>query len=134
MSQKIARRKIADYIAKELLAGTASKELAQQVAAYLIDTKQTAAVELMIRDIEGALAAHGSVVISIETAHQLDDASRTLLKNFIKDVEQAQHVVITHESVDPELLGGVLIRSSQRVFDGTVRGKLQHLIASTKAS
>ena len=131
--QKIARRKIAEYVATELLAGSASKKLAEQVAAYLIDSRQTGIVELLIRDIEGALANHGTIVAHVETSRPLDDETRSLISNFIKDFEQAKHVVIAHESVDPDLLGGAIIRSSQRVFDGTVRGRLQHLIASTKA-
>lgn len=128
--QKLARRKIADYAATQLAEGADVQQLSQDIVAYLVETKQTSQLELLIRDIEASLANYGTSVAHITSAHALDGASRDTITNFIKEFEHAKQVVIASESVDPELLGGVHIRSSQRVFDGTVRSTLKQLLTS----
>lgn len=130
--QKIARRKVANYIASQLAEGVTTKTIAQQAVAYLVDTKQTGQLELLIRDIETALAARGTVAASVTSAFTLDSATRTAISEFIKEAEHAESVVITTESVDPDLIGGVIVRSPNRVFDGSVRSQLKSLTAFTK--
>lgn len=130
--QKIARRKVAHYIAEQLVEGVSVKTIAQQTVAYLVDTKQTGQIDLLIRDIETALAARGTVAASITSAFAVDDATRAIISEFIKEAEHAESVVIVNESVDPDLIGGVIVRSPNRVFDGSVRSQLKSLTAFTK--
>lgn len=130
--QKIARRKVAEYAAQQLVEGVRPKQLAQQLVAYLIDTKQTGQLELLVRDIEAAVAAKGTVAISITSARELDDAARELISAFVKNAEHAESVVIAHESVEPELIGGVIVHTPDRVFDGSVQTSLKNLTARAK--
>lgn len=132
MSQKIARRKIAHYIAQQLVDGKTVDKIAASTVAYLIDTKQTKQLDLLIRDVEQALVAHGTVTASVVSAHELDDATRSLIAAFIAKAEHAESVVITEESVDPDVIGGVIIRSPDRVFDGSVRNQLKQLTTLPK--
>lgn len=133
MNGKIARRKVAAYAAEQLSEGADVARLSQQLVAYLVDTRQVAMSELLIRDIEGALLDRGVAVAHITSAHPVDNATRESVSDFIKAFEHAKQVVIASESVDPALIGGVQIRSSQRVFDGSVRTQLKQLRASAKA-
>lgn len=133
MSNKLARRKVAEHVAQQLHEGADVQTLSKQLLAYLVETKQTGQSELLIRDIEQAVGAYDTSVAHIASAHPLDAVSRDGIINFIKEFEHAKQVVIASESVDPELLGGVHIRSSQRVFDGTVRSSLKQLLATAKA-
>lgn len=61
----------------------------------------------------------------ITSAYPLTDAQR-------KDLQQrlaisTNSIVILHEAVDPELLGGATIKVGDKFTDGSVRGKLQQL-------
>lgn len=131
--QKIARRKVAEYTAQQLADGVAPKVIASQLVAYLVDAKQTNQLELLIRDIQAALVARGTVAIDITSARELDDAARKIISSFVAKAEHAESVVITHESVDPDLIGGVVVHTPDRVFDGSVRKSLKNLTAKAKA-
>ncbi len=70
--------------------------------------------------------AKGVVVAFIETARPLDDATRKSLKAKLEEVT-AKSVEIEEEIV-PELLGGVRIRIGSRMWDGSVRRRLDDLV------
>lgn len=125
--QMIARRKIAQYAADELLAGTSAKQLAGKLAAYLADSGKTATSELLIRDIEVALTARGVSVLHVTSAHELSAAAKKSLLSTVQQQEGTKDAVIVSETIDPELIGGVHVRTAERVLDGSVRGSLQQL-------
>lgn len=130
---KIARRKIASYIAAQLEAGVEPKKLAQHAVAYLVEQKQTKQLELLIRDIEVELAsAYGTVAVRVSSAHQLDDATRAVVTDFIKDIEKVASVVITDETIDSALIGGVVIETPTSTLDSTIRKQLRQLTATTR--
>lgn len=131
--QAISRRRLALHIADELKAGVPVKKLARRVVAYLVEQKQTKQIELLIRDIEAALQAKNDVVTAhITSARELDEAVRRQLRDFVTSAESAKDVVIASETVDPELIGGVVVRTPSSVFDGSVRTKIRQLHAMTK--
>lgn len=131
--QKIARRKIAAYVAAQLQNGADVDLLARQTAAYLIEQKQTKQLELLIRDIEASLADQfGAVSVRIVSAQPLEDRTRQAIKEFVLKTENAIDVVIAEESNDSALVGGVVFSTPSSVFDASVRTKLRHLRALTK--
>lgn len=125
--QAISRRKIATYVADQLVAGKDAKSLMKQAASYLIEHKLLSQAELLVRDIEAALAReHGVVLAEITSAREL---SADLIKNieqFVKTAEGARAVEVS-ASVDPSLLGGVIIRTPSSELDTTVRKQLNML-------
>lgn len=132
--QTIARRKIAQHAADELLAGTSHKQLATKLAAYLADSGSVALGELLIRDIEVALTRRGTSVLHVTSARQLTEATRTALMAAVQQQEGTKHAVIASEAIDPELIGGVHVRTAESVMDGSVRGSLQGLKRLSKQS
>ncbi len=52
MASRLSRRKIAAYAADKLIGGSSKKEVLREVAAYLITTRRTRELELLVRDIE----------------------------------------------------------------------------------
>jgi len=123
----ISRRRLATYVSTELANGAAVKPLLKQVASYLVDHRQVGQAELLIRDIEAILARdHGIVLAQIISAREL---SKGLIKNieqFVAKTEDAKQVEVS-ASVDPSLLGGVIIRTPRSELDTTVRKKLNAL-------
>lgn len=125
--QVFSRRKIATYIANQLAAGQPSGPLLHQAAAYLIDHKRTNQVEQLVRDIKAVMARdHGVVLAEVISARELSEGIITSIKKFVLDAENAKQVEVS-ASVDPSLLGGVIIRTPRAELDSTVRKQLNTL-------
>ena len=67
----------------------------------------------------------GRLVATVETAVPLDDALRSNIEEQLGSIMQKQ--VRLSESVDPELIGGMVIRVGDRVFDSSVSNRLDAL-------
>jgi F0F1-type ATP synthase delta subunit len=125
MAARLSRRKIALFVTDKLLAGkSASDEVLRELAAYLVTTKRTRELDLLVRDIEEALANNGVVLADITSARPLDAA----VKAEITKMLDAKSVEL-RESVDEALLGGIRIDTPGKRFDGTIRHKLNALRA-----
>lgn len=131
--KKISRRKIAEYVAEELRSGTSVQKLAQRTVAYLQDEGQLNQWELLVRDIEDVLATkYSTVALHVTAARPLDAATHKQLEAFIKKVEQVDAAVIVSETIDESLIGGVIIKTPDRVLDSSVQSKLKQLVATAK--
>ena len=67
----------------------------------------------------------GRLVATVETAVPLDDALRSNIEEQLGSIMQKQ--VRLSESGDPELIGGMVIRVGDRVFDSSVSNRLDAL-------
>ncbi|WP_227394450.1 F0F1 ATP synthase subunit delta [Jeotgalibacillus aurantiacus] len=76
--------------------------------------------------IERALNARGTAVAHVSSATKLSDADKQALSAAFAHKVGKQHLEI-HNHVDSSLLGGVRIRIGNRIFDGTLRNKLNRL-------
>lgn len=125
--QSISRRKIAIYIAKQLAAGSPIKPLLRQAASYLVDSKQVNQAELLVRDIEALLASEHDIVLArVISARELSKGIITNIEQFVAGAQGAKQVEVS-TSVDPSLLGGVIIRTPSAELDTTVRKQLNAL-------
>lgn len=125
--QTISRRKIATYIADQLAAGKPADSLLAQAASYLIDHKKQNQAELLVRDIEAALARdHGIVLTQVISARELSAGIINKIEQFVLASEGAKQVEVS-VSVDPSLLGGAIIRTPRAELDTTVRKQLNAL-------
>ncbi len=73
----------------------------------------------------------GRVVASVRTAVPLDDALRTKISDRLGSLMNKQ--VRLRESVDPDLIGGIVIRVGDRVFDSSVSNRLDKIAKRTRA-
>lgn len=123
----LSRRKLASHIAAELVAGKSVADVLQQMAAYLIDHKLVSQAELLVRDVEAILARdHGIVLAEVISARELSNGIIKNIEQFVAHAEGAKQVEVS-ASVDPSLLGGVIIRTPQAELDTTVRKQLNAL-------
>ena len=72
----------------------------------------------------------GRLVATVQTAVPLDDALRSKIVEQIGSIMQ-KHVRLS-ESVDPALVGGMVIRVGDRVFDSSVSNRLDTLARRTR--
>lgn len=122
MAVRLSRRKMAAYVADQLVAGTPVKQALREVAAYLQTSRRTREQELLVRDIESEMADRGIVVADVASAHPLDKA----IEAQIKEMTGAKSLQL-RQSVDESLLGGIRIDIPGKRFDGTIRHKLNAL-------
>jgi F-type H+-transporting ATPase subunit delta len=125
--ERITRRKLSAYVADKLVAGAQAKDILAQAAAYLIETKQTHDVDLLVRDIEDQLMKRGVVIADVTAARSLNDEAKKAIAKLLdaKDL----HI---RESVDPSVLGGIRIDVPGKRYDATLRRKINLLKATER--
>jgi len=95
--------------------------------ARLVATKGRAdRLRAMAEELESIVdAAEGRIAVELTTAHELtdDDAAE-----IVRKIEQTSgRSVEASRSVDPELLGGVILQAGSMRVDASVRGRLDRL-------
>lgn len=125
--QTVSRRKIAQHISTELAAGKPVGPLMSQAAAYLIEHKALAQTDLLVRDIEATIARdHGVVLAKIVSARELSAQIIKSIEVYVKRAEGAKQVEVS-ATVDPSLLGGVIIKTPRAEMDISIRKQLNEL-------
>ena len=123
MPGRISRRKLAEYVAEKLVKGDSKKALSE-LAAFLVDTRRTDEVDLLVRDIEQELADRGVMIADITTAHPLSESLKADIKKMV-----GGKTLQVRETIDKSVLGGVRIDIPGKRFDRTIRRKLTALKA-----
>ena len=114
---------MAEYIAEGLVEGKNKKILFKQLAAYLVDSRRTKELDLIIRDIEWKLAEKGYIQATITSAFDLTAQTTKALEAFVKAETKASKVSL-EKKLDPSVLGGVKISVPGREIDQTVAHQL----------
>lgn len=121
MATSVSRRKLAGYCTGQIIAGETEAAM-KQLAAYLIETGREREADLIVRDIEGILADRGVVLATVTTAYPLSGALRSALTDLLQG-----KTVHMREIVDESVLGGVRIELPGKLYDATVKCKLESL-------
>lgn len=127
MAQRASRRKIAAQVAERLLAG--KKNAVTELAAYLIETGRVREMDLIVRDIETALAERGVLLADVVSSRKLSSEAEKEVQKYLKNTTGARTIHL-RETVDSELLGGVRVSIPGSELDSTLRHKLNLLKAS----
>ena len=123
MPGRLSRRAMAEYIATGLIDGKSKNALLAQLAAYLVETRRTKELELIVRDIEFNLSEKGVVQTTITSAYDLTSETKKALEAFVKSETKASTITVTN-IVEPTVLGGVKISIPGRELDQTVAHQL----------
>lgn len=121
MSERLSRTKLAVYIADEIDRGRGARAV-QQLAAYIVETRRIAEVELITRSIYEVLEARGHIVADVTTAEAIDVQLQTQIAELL-GADQLE--VRTH--IDPDVLGGIRIDTPTRQLDATMARRLIQL-------
>ena len=127
MARQFSHRRLARFIADEMVKGESNKRLAQAVAAYLQENGEVRSWELLFRDIETALEIHhGILSAEVTSARKLDESTLAKLREMLKLQKNVRDVQIVPQS-DPSLLGGFILRTPQSEMNTSISRKLQEL-------
>jgi len=117
-----ARRRIMSQISTRF---GLSKLLANFLAVLAVNNhlRELGAIERAYQRLEDQ--ALGRVRTHVRSARPLSDESRRRINEVFE--RQTGKRVVADASVDPELLGGVVVEIAGRVFDGSLRTRLERL-------
>ena len=124
---RLPRRKIADYVAKELTLGNAEQAV-KELAAFLVDSGRVRELDLIIRDIEYALHDYGQTIVDVTSATPLNAAVKEEVMNMTRRQSGTKNVYL-REHIDPSVIGGVRLEYGEQQLDTTLRHKLNALKA-----
>ena len=120
----ISQRRLAAYVAGQLLASGDKKRLIKELAAYLIETGRVRDLNQVVAAIEEALASRGAVVATVTTARPLSPENKQAI---VKQFTPTGAKLYIREQIDPSVIGGFKIELPGSQFDGTVIHKLTTL-------
>ncbi len=120
----ISQRRLAAYVAGQLLASGDKKRLIKELAAYLIETGHVRDLNQVVAAIEEALASRGAVVATVTTARPLSPENKQAI---VKQFTPTGAKLYIREQIDPSVIGGFKIELPGSQFDGTVIHKLTTL-------
>ncbi len=120
---KLSRTQLADF----LIAEQGSKAAVRRVASYLISEGRIKELDVLLRQVEAQLAKHGHVVAHVTTARQLSDEQKKQAVTMVRTMHSHTTNVEVIDTIDPSLLGGMVIQTPNMEVDVSVRAKLNRL-------
>lgn len=131
MAVKLSRRRITHYVADNLATGTDVHNTLMQLAGYLVDTRRTKELDVIVRDIEYALAERGLVSARVVTAFKLSYVTRQAIEDVINSRKKSHDIQLQHV-VDPAVLGGLRLDIPGFRLDTTLAHTLSTLRTNYK--
>lgn len=131
MSARISRRKLAHFLVGQIEAGSSVQPALRQLAAYLVESRRTKEIDLIIRDVETILADRGTVLGTVFTAHELSTQTYAALEAYVQSELNAQNVKLVRE-LEPDLIGGFRVETPGHVLDRSIRHHLTQLKTTFK--
>lgn len=107
MARKLSRRSLAMYVATQLVSKKRAK-VVKELAAYLVETRRTKELTLIVRDINFYLSEVGITSATVISAFDLSAETKKAIEKFIAEKTKSTEVALETE-VDPTVLGGVRI-------------------------
>jgi len=109
---------------EDLLQG--ADELVRNFVLLLSDKGRSGLLEEIAREFERLVAEHeGTIHVELTTAVELSDADA---RKLVKQIEEASgRRVEASRSVDPDLIGGIVMQVGSHRLDASVRGRLERL-------
>ena len=97
----------------------------------LAHNRRLAALPAIIRDFTKLSArSRGEITAEVTSAHPLDEAQQSALKAKLRAGLGADAALVLN--VDPEILGGLVVRVGSRMVDSSLRTKLNSLATAMK--
>lgn len=124
----VSRRVLARTIAAKLIEHPSERtHWISALAAYLVEQNRVEEADLIVNDIARELYEQaGQLLVHVESARPLSDSVKSELKHLLTASTKAKHIELS-ETVNPDLLGGLIARTPDAVADMSVRTKLKQL-------
>lgn len=131
MAKKLSRRVLARYIVDQIQSGTSNAVIVKQVAAYLVESRRTKELPLIVKDVEQVLIERGVANATVTSAFELSDATLAKIKTMIREQTGAKSVDLS-TNIDTDVLGGIKLELPGLELDNTIARKLTALRTNYK--
>ena len=116
-----------------VLAGQGFGKLVQDFVGVVANNRRLGALRMIVTSFAALVAAkRGVVVAQVASAHPLTDVQREQLRARL--IEAGYGSVNIQDSVDPSLLGGLVVRIGARLYDTSLKSRLQRLQYAMKGA
>jgi F-type H+-transporting ATPase subunit delta len=116
------RRKVLDALLQRIVAQPSTKSMVY----LLLDGERLSSLPEISRELDAMIQANsGHITAEVTSARPLDPAQLTQIKHALETLS-GKKVDITKKE-DPNLLGGVLAKVGDKVYDGSLRTQLRTL-------
>lgn len=122
MARRLSRRSLAQYVAEAIVAGKADLAV-QQLAGYLVESRRTKELDLIVRDVEFVLSQKGIVTATVTSAFDLSAETKKAIEGLIKHQTNAETITLETQ-IDPSVIGGMKINLPGYELDQTVAHQL----------
>ncbi|MBV9537950.1 MAG: F0F1 ATP synthase subunit delta [Acidisphaera sp.] len=123
----------AQQAARAVLGAEGFGKLVQDFVGVVAANRRLAALPAIVRAFNALVAdKRGIVVARVETAHPLSDVQEQQLRARL--IEAGYGNVNIVKTVDPGLLGGIVVRIGARLYDSSLRSRLQRLQYAMKGA
>ena len=108
-------------------------ELIQHFVGVVANNRRLGALREIVASFAALVASkRGVVVAKVVSAHPLSDVQREQLR--ARMIEAGYGTVNIEDSVDPSLLGGLVVRVGARLYDTSLKSRLQRLQYAMKGA
>lgn len=119
--------------ASAVLEGEGFGKLVQDFVGVVANNRRLNALRMIVAAFVALVAQkRGVVVAQVVSAHPLSDVQREQLRARL--IEAGYGSVNIHDSVDPSLLGGLVVRIGARLYDTSLKSRLQRLQYAMKGA
>ena len=121
---KISHSDLIDVIGEKTLHITDQKELAMEVAAFLVHENQQIDLASLVRDIMQYRLEHGFVEATAVSAHELPPEVIADVRLLLTEQYPDAKSIVIDTRIDPAVIGGVRIELARQRLDMTVQAKI----------
>jgi len=105
--------------------GDENNNNAKKIYRFLIKKKINKKINIILRSLENIYFENSSAEPVTITSHtKLDKVEKQIVQNFIQHKITSRKIVY-HYQLDPQILGGVKITSRDKVWDFSIKNKLE---------
>ena len=130
---KVSRTRLAAIIAERSLQNAGARQLAREIAAYLLEEGRSSELDSILRDVLQYRTDHGIVEAIGVSAQPLSDQVRHDIESVLRELYPSAQKFIISEAHDATVIGGVKIVLANQQLDLSVRFKLNRFRQLTAA-
>jgi ATP synthase F1 delta subunit len=131
MTGKASNTAIAKALIKQFKAGIKPEQIAEGLAAYLIEERRIGDKNAILRDVEKQMYLQESTLyIRTTSVNELTDEVKSSIEAIFNKSSDAKKIVISSE-INKDVIGGVRCQTTDQVLDLTIRRQLQLLKGAT---
>ena len=129
---KYNRLELAQIIYSQTLNSTSTKQLAQEIAAFLLSNDLTDQLDSIIRDVKLIRQQNGILDVKVISRFPLNQLMLSNINNLLKQYYNNVKEILIEQIIDINLIGGVRLEMADSSLDLSMSNQLKSLLSLTK--